>query len=124
MAAHGTRSSAEVTMPTNSSVDSHYSATIGEPKDSEVQPDEGSDATFRGEVTSVTGGAPRSRSPRVRAGLLPPFGRRAWNCDEVARHLMQRRRPIIRGLARRSPFFGIDDDTLEGLYGEAAAKIA
>jgi hypothetical protein len=46
-----------------------------------------------------------------------------WNSDDVAAHLMARQPAIVRGLARRPPWAGVDDETLTELYLEAAALI-
>jgi hypothetical protein len=86
--------------------------------------DEGSDPTLLVEPSGRGSGAVRTRAPRRLPALLAPLGRRGWDCDDVAAHLMQRREPIVRGLAHRTPWSGIKADTLNGLYSEAAAIIS
>lgn len=58
-----------------------------------------------------------------------PFVRRrgargSWDPDEVAAHLMSRQDEIVRGLARKSPWVGLEDDTMASCYGHGAAVIA
>lgn len=62
----------------------------------------------------------KGRAPRAwrRSGV------RGWDPDEVAAHLVAQQPQIVRGLARRTPWAGIDDETLASLYGHAAAVIA
>lgn len=100
--------------------------TISTSQDPDLLPvrEEGSDATFRVESTAAGSSAVRSRTRRPRRLVLAPVGRRGWDCDDVAAHLLDRRAAIMRSLARLSPWGGIDRDTLEGLYVEAAAKVA
>ncbi len=58
------------------------------------------------------------------ARMMRRGGRDGWDPDEVAGHLMARRAGIMRGLARSSPWAGIDEDTRASYYGSAAATIA
>lgn len=51
-------------------------------------------------------------------------GRDGWSADEVAAHLVGCRAQMIRGLARKSPWAGLDDETLESCFHYAAAVIA
>ena len=99
--------------------------TIGPTQESDLLRvrEEGSDATFRVESTAARSSAVRSRA-RPRRLVLAPVGRRGWDCDDVAAHLLDRRAALIGSLARRSPWGGIDRETLDGLYVEAAAKVA
>jgi DNA-directed RNA polymerase specialized sigma24 family protein len=72
------------------------------------------------------------RSAGGRRRLLPDRGwrlrtRRAcapWSADDVAEHLMERMPPIVNGLARRTPWAGIDRETLDELYLSAAATVS
>lgn len=47
-----------------------------------------------------------------------------WSADEVAEHLIERMPPIVNGLARRTPWVGIDRETCEELYLSAAATVS
>ncbi len=66
-------------------------------------------------ATTVTRG-PVLRALRRRSGD-------AWKPDEVAAHLMDRQTQIVRGLARRSPWVGLDDETMDSCFGHAAAVV-
>jgi len=58
--------------------------------------------------------------------LLARWGRHrcAWDADEVAAHLMGCRAQMVRGLARKSPWAGLEIETLDSCFGLAAAIIA
>ena len=47
-----------------------------------------------------------------------------WDADEVAVHLMACQTQMVRGLARKSPWVGLDDETLASCFGHGAAVIA
>ncbi|MCW3011142.1 MAG: hypothetical protein JWO90_1546 [Solirubrobacterales bacterium] len=51
-------------------------------------------------------------------------GQMVWDADEIAAYLLDRQRQIVRGLGRRSPWAGMDDETLDSCYHHAAAVIA
>lgn len=62
------------------------------------------------------------KSPAPRARRRGPGG--SWDADEVAAHLMSCRDQIVRGLGHKSPWDGLDDETLASCYGHGAAVIA
>lgn len=47
-----------------------------------------------------------------------------WDADEVAEHLMACEREMVLGLARRSPWIGLDEVTQASCYGHAVAVVA
>ena len=47
-----------------------------------------------------------------------------WSADEVAEHLLDRMPAIVTGLARRTPWAGIDRETCDELYLSAAATVS
>ena len=47
-----------------------------------------------------------------------------WDADDVAEHLIDRMSRIVTGLARRTPWAGIDRETLDELYLSAAATVS
>lgn len=85
---------------------------------------EGSDPTFRVDATGRGSSATRSRPSRRRPAVLTPLGRRGWDADAVASHLLQRRYAIMRGLRHRTPWRGIEEETLKELYDEAVTTVA
>lgn len=70
--------------------------------------------------------ATRIEGSTQRAGQRPlPFRRgRSWEAQQVAAHLMACRAQIVCGLRRRTPWAGLDDDTLDSCFGHGAAVIA
>lgn len=73
-----------------------------------------------GEMARTTETDRRRRVLLLRSGR----SRNAWVADEVAAHLMGCRVQIVRGLARKTPWAGLDDETLDSCFGHAAAVIA
>lgn len=47
-----------------------------------------------------------------------------WDADDVAEHLIDRMPRIVTGLARRTPWAGIDRETLDELFLSAAATVS
>lgn len=47
-----------------------------------------------------------------------------WSADQVAEHLIERMPAIVTGLARRTPWAGIDRETCDELYLSAAATVS
>ncbi len=50
-------------------------------------------------------------------------GRERWDADEIADYLMSIRRRLLRALARRTPWAGLDAETLESCYSHGAAVV-
>lgn len=48
---------------------------------------------------------------------------RCWDAQEVAEHLMSCRAQMVCGLKRKTPWAGLDDDTLDSCFGLGAAVI-
>ena len=49
---------------------------------------------------------------------------RCWDAQAVAEHLMSRRAQMVCGLKRKTPWAGLDADTLDSCFGYGAAVIA
>ncbi len=88
---------------------------------------ESAPAGASGQATSGTGMPARrakeakgERRPRV---LLARRGR-SWDAQEVAEHLMSCRAQMLCGLKRKTPWAGLDVDTLDSCFGHGAAVIA
>jgi hypothetical protein len=64
-----------------------------------------------------------TNKPRI-GRRLPARRGAAWDADEVARHLMSCRAQMICGLRRRTPWVGLDADTLDSCFGLGAALIS
>lgn len=80
-----------------------------------------------GQATSGTGmparrvkGVTAERRSRV---LLARRGR-SWDAQEVAEHLMSCRGQMLGGLRHKTPWAGLDVDTLDSCFGHGAAVIA
>lgn len=77
-------------------------------------------------AAGVPGSAARkATTKRDRPVLRARRGRGArWDADEVAAHLIGCETQIVRGLARKSPWVGLDEETLASCFGHGAAVIA
>jgi len=79
------------------------------------------------QTTSGTGmptrGAKRVEAERRGPVLLARRGR-CWDAQEVAEHLMSCRAQMVCGLRRKTPWAGLDADTLDSCFGHGAAVIA
>lgn len=64
------------------------------------------------------------RSPHPAGARLRRRPDGSWDADEVAAHLMACERQIVVGLATRSPWIGLDEETLASCYGHGAAVVA
>lgn len=49
---------------------------------------------------------------------------RSWDAEEVADHLMSCRAQMVRGLGFKTPWVGLDPETLDSCFGHGAAVIA
>ncbi len=83
-------------------------------------------ATAPGHATTGTGmsamGSTRKVRRRTDRLLLARRGRQ-WDADDVARHLMACREQMVCGLRRKTPWAGLDLDTLDSCFGHGAAII-
>lgn len=79
-------------------------------------------------ATDVNTGSTLTTKVRAKPGsgkriLLPRRGR-AWDGQQVAEHLMSCRSQMVYGLRRKTPWAGLDDETLESCFSHGAAVIA
>lgn len=75
-----------------------------------------------GEVMATT--EPKGAEARRRARPLLARRGRPWDAHEVAGHLMACRAQMVNGLKRKTPWAGMDSETLESCFGHGAAVIA
>lgn len=68
-------------------------------------------------------GAKEVEAERRGPVLLARCGR-CWDAQAVAEHLMSRRAQMVCGLKRKTPWAGLDADTLDSCFGHGAAVIA
>jgi len=68
-------------------------------------------------------GAKEVEAERRGPVLLARRGR-CWDAQAVAEHLMSRRAQMVCGLKRKTPWAGLDADTLDSCFGHGAAVIA
>ncbi len=66
---------------------------------------------------------PRAVKPRRGNRVLLARRGRAWDPQEVAEHLMSCRPQMVRGLGRKTPWVGLDDETLDSCFGHGAAVV-
>lgn len=66
---------------------------------------------------------PRAVKPRRGNRVLLARRGRAWDPQEVAEHLMSCRPQMVRGLGRKTPWAGLDDETLDSCFGHGAAVV-
>lgn len=76
-------------------------------------------------TAGVPGHMSKATTTERKGRLLSRWGRHCgeWDADEVAAHLMECRAQVVRGLARKTPWAGLDDETLDSCFGHAAAVI-
>ncbi len=76
-----------------------------------------------GRTEMWTRSSSKAASRRREPLLLARHGR-AWDADLVAAHLMSCQRQMVLGLGRRTPWAGLDAETLDSCFGHGAAVIA
>lgn len=85
--------------------------------------EEGASEQSTSEMGMPARGAKGVQAQRRGPVLLARRGR-CWDVQEVAEHLMSRRGQMVCGLKRKTPWAGLDADTLDSCFGHAAAVIA
>lgn len=109
---------------------SPQTSVILSPRAAEEEDDaetENASAGASGQMTSGTGmpaRRPKGLEAERRGRALLARRGRCWDPQEVADHLMSCRAQMVYGLRRKTPWAGLDVDTLDSCFGHGAAVIA